>query len=175
MLNYVTIEVEGNASLDKQNFGGFMSVKSKNRKFKNSSGISKHEFKLGSNAGYRNDLELYNDYDYLDKLSPEEFAWLAEFSANQASGFDVDANIVGKDNAEKMNSLEWKREAYKKKNTRARNEMYTKCFKDGDSVELLENTASLAHEEMFVEVSGNIAAYWEENKVFRPDNGGRDE
>jgi len=114
----------------------------KQNSLRSSKGISKHEFKVKSNASYYPDRELFNDYDvdFLNKLSPEEFAWLSEFLASTIQGFKVDPEIVGEENAKIMNGVplydedgveipnsnpnEWIRESCRGKNWRTRNDPY---------------------------------------------------
>lgn len=97
-----------------------MKKTSRNVNFRNSHGLSAHEFKLASAANSKANMEVFNDVDkeLLRKLSPEEFAWYAEFMANYYQGFEVDATIVGEDNAKIMNDVESKRAGYRMKNRR---------------------------------------------------------
>lgn len=145
-----------------------MKKNKRNVRLKNSRGISKHEFKLGSEAAPYVVREQFNDFDYLDKLSPEEFAWLAEFTSNQATGFEVEPDIVGEETAEVLNSVENKRAAYRRKNTLQRNELYT--HKNPQSLdyqtegvmneEMLSAQSVDSYISMLEEIEDNIDAYW---------------
>lgn len=117
-----------------------------NTHLENSKGISKHEFKLGSQAAPYVVREQFNDYDYLDKLSPEDLAWLAEFTSNESTGFDVDADIVGEEAADNMNSLENKRKAYRRKNFKQNNCPFTTRYQKSMEDKVYSESATTLHE-----------------------------
>jgi hypothetical protein len=154
-----------------------MSKTKRNTRLRNSHGISQHEFKLNTECACRSDREMYNDYDYLGKLSPNEIAWLAEFSSNMASGFKVRPHIVGEENAKKMNSPEMLRPAYRGKNSRQRNECYIHRFRSKDQSFLNDEefacTEKLSHKSVddyitaIENVEEEIDIYWTENKIYR--------
>jgi len=155
-------------------------VTKRNRQYKNSKGISNKEYLIGTNAANRVDRELFNDYDYLDKLSPEEFAYLAEFTANLANGSKVNETIMGKDDADKLNRSDCyedlRREAYRNKNTRQRNAIENNAtrdellVKDPDmkcSIERLTNKAVEAYIQMIDDIDEEIDRHWEANRIYR--------
>lgn len=142
----------------------------RNIKYKNSEGRSGKEYLLGSQAGRFQNKELSNDYDYLDKLSPDEFAWLAEFNANYTSGQLAVGDIVGEGAADKMNDQIERRKAWVREKRR-REEAY--IFKsrsrtiDRDEVDmkceenlLVEQFSQDKFTEMEKEIEDNIDEYW---------------
>jgi hypothetical protein len=88
--------------------------------FKNSSGISNFEYMVLSEANRYCDRSMWNDLnrELIAKLSPEEFAWYAEFLGHYVQGNKVDAKIIGEENAEILNSPEKYRERMRAKNHR---------------------------------------------------------
>ena len=144
-------------------------MKKKNRRntnFKNSQGISDKEYLLSSSAGRAHNKELNKDFDYLGKLSPEEFAWMAEFQANYVSGMNVDPEIVGEDNAEILNNVvSSKRPAYNREKRRRFDAM---TF-ESKSTELSPTDddgiyfhASDTYAQMVEDIEDEIDPYWEE-------------
>ena len=149
----------------------------RNTHLRNSTGKSSHEFKLGTECSNRSDRAFYNDYDYLSKLTPEDLAWLAEFSSNTSSGFKVRPEIVGEDNAEVMNNPKWLRPIYRAKNSRQRNEMYTHAFQDpefisasdgvkDDRAERLSCKSVDSYVAMLDEIEEEIDAFWAEKHSY---------
>ena len=135
-----------------------MSKHCRNKSLKNSKGISKREYLLGTNAGQFRNRELNKDFDYLKKLSPEELAWLAEFQFSVTTGSTVDPEIVGEENAAKMNSKEWKRESYHHDNNRRRKEIYNnrqQTFKE------MIDFVSDSYTDMLDDIEESINKHWQ--------------
>jgi len=142
----------------------------RNTKLKNSRGISSKEYLLSNKTGYVQDREL-KDYDYLDKLTPEELAWLAEFNANYVSGVTVDANVVGKETAEILNATQNKRDAYNRKNSRNRDvcNKHSRQSIDHDRSALIGKTEEVlinvdSYIKMNEDLSNNIDSHWYEKR-----------
>lgn len=147
-----------------------MKKNKRNAHLKNSKGISSHEFKLGSEAAPYAVREDFKDYDYLNKLSPEELAWLAEFNANEYQGFEADPDIVGEESSEKMNSQENRRKAYRRKNFKQNNSPFTTRHKQSMDSEIYRESGTTLHEliindnylNAIEEADEAIDAYWRE-------------
>lgn len=137
-----------------------------NKNLKNSKGISSKEYLLGSNTGRFQNKDLNNDFDYLDKLSPEELAWLAEVQAAVTSGQLVDANIVGLEDARNLNDqVESRRPAWRGEKARRSDAMVHLSasidyngVKDGHAA----YHSSDSYENMLEEIEDSIDAYWRE-------------
>ena len=133
----------------------------------NSKGISQHEFKLGTNASSRVVRDGFNDFDYLDKLSPEEFAWLAEFASADLQAFDVDPAVVGEEAAAVMNSKEFKKESRRSKNWKQNNDPYYQRARIGTTMKDAKGSdqeylASDSYVTMEDDIEESIDAFWAE-------------
>jgi len=153
-----------------------MTKTKRNRNFKNSHGISNQEYLLGSAASTQANRELYQDFDYLDKLSPDEFAWLAEFMSNEVQGVLVNPDIVGDDNAAILNDRTSIRAKFRAKNRRQNNSFeiqgkrqsiyHSSASQDAPAFDetLLSVDSFLS---MQAQIESNINAYWDEKDQLR--------
>jgi len=132
-----------------------------NREYSNSKGISSKEYRLGSNAGRPQNRSLQQDFDYLDKLSPEEFAFLAEFNSNFLSGEYADENVVGEEVAAKMNTRESKRDAQNAENARRRSVENRQHLPIDEAI--LEHVDT-QNQQRWMDADANIERFWKEKR-----------
>lgn len=132
-----------------------------NREYSNSKGISSKEYRLGSNAGRPQNRSLQQDFDYLDKLSPEEFAFLAEFNSNFLSGEYADENVVGEEVAAKMNKPEVKKNAQNAENARRRSVENRQHLPIDEAI--LEHVDT-QNQQRWMDADANIERFWKEKR-----------
>ena len=134
-----------------------------NRNVRNSKGISKNEYLLGSNAGRAQNKDLNQDFDYLNKLSAEDFAWLSEFQVAYTSGQLVDEEIMGEDSLILNDRVKSRRPAWRAEKSRrfdALSHSHKLVDYDKEDSEASPFQYSDSYTNMLEEIEESIDAFW---------------